>query len=298
MSRFTYTRSKVPVGQEIILEVAFTDSAGNPKDTETYPSVEILDASMTVVRALSANGVYRPAVGRYRLNYIIPDSFDVGLWNDRWVGTLDGYEIENIFDFTVDSVGSIEATGISIPERIYSLSDDDIEEDFTQEEIKGILRLRKYLKAKMRSVAYKPDGTMCPIMPDDQLDLMLCSALSEFNATPTLTAYGFDSQFLQTVGADIITQGAMLIAWSGQAVIEAGFEFTVQDNGVTYNPPPVSSTISSMYSTQLSDYRTKLARLKLNLKGAPRGMSAGGFLNSNRNVRVMRMRHLKEKRLY
>lgn len=295
MSRNVYNRSAVPVGEQLTLEVRFTDSAGNPKDTAAYPSVEILDAAMAVVRSLSSSGVVRTAVGQYKFVFTVPDGYQEGLWNDRWVGEVDGYENENIFDFTVSSVGAVQAVGSSVPEKVYSLDDSDIEEPFSQEEIKGILRLRKYLKARMRTTAYKPDGTLCPVMPDDQLDLMLCSALSEFNATPTLTAYGFDSQFIQTVCADIITQGAMLIAWAGQAVIEAGFEFTVQDNGVTYNPPPVSSTISSMYSAQLSDYRAKLKEIKRNQRPGPVGMGAGSLLVVNPVFR--RLRHLRERRI-
>lgn len=294
-SRNFYDRSTVPIGEQIILEAQFRDSAGNPKDTTSFPAVQILDAAMEIVRGLSASGVTRTACGRYRLSFIVPDGYLAGMWNDRWVGSLDGYTLENIFDFTVDSIGSVEATGSSVPEIEYSLSDDDLPEMFSQSEIQGILRMRKFLKARMRSNAYKPDGTPCPVLPDDQLNIFLCIGLAEFNATPTFTSIGFDDLWLQTIAVDVITQGAMLAAWASQAVIEAGFEFTINDNGVVYTPPPVSSTISSMYSAQLSDYRGKLKEIKRNIRPGPLGLGAGSILVVNPVFR--RLRHLRERRI-
>jgi hypothetical protein len=295
MAQNIYDRSAVPVGEKIILEAQFKDSAGNVKDTTAFPTIQILDAASAVAQSTTTSGVSRTAIGRYRFDFIVPDGYTEGLWNDRWTGIMDGYTIVDVFSFTVNSAGSVEVTGSSIPTVLYDLDDPEILEPFTQEEIKGILRLRKYLKARLRSTAFKPDGTACPVFSNDQLDLFLCSALSEFNATPTLTAFGFDAKFMQTVAADILTQGAMLIAWAGQAVIEAGFEWTVNDNGVTYNPPPVSSTITGLYSTQLSDYRAKLKEIKRNIRPGPLGLGAGSILVVSPLVR--RLRHLRERRI-
>jgi hypothetical protein len=290
-----YDRSSVPVGEIIQLEAQFKDSAGNVKDTEGFPSVEIMDAATLVSLPLTTSGVVRTAIGRYRIIYTVPDGYTQGMWNDRWVGLMDGYTIDNIFDFTVNSSGTVEETGSTVPETVYTLDDDEIPEPFSQDEIKGILRLRKYLKARLRSTAFKPDGTSCPVFDNDQLDLFICSALSEFNATPTFTSFGFDDMWIQTVAVDTITQGAMLIAWAGQAVIEAGFEWTVNDNGVTYNPPPVSTTITGLYNTQLSDYRAKLNKIKASIRPGPLGMGAGSLLVINPVFR--RLRHLRERRI-
>ena len=293
----TYDRSSVPEGASISLEASFRDSASNFKDPSVFPSVEIVDSTMSVVRALSSALVKRRACGQYSLEFTIPAGFEEGLWNDQWVAVLDGYSLDSVFDFTVNSQGSITASGSSVPDVEYELTDDDLAELFSQEEIKGILRLRKFLKTRMRSSAFKPDGTPCPVLPDTQLNMFLCIALAEFNATPTLTSYGFNEQWLQTVCMDVLTQGAMLVAWSAQAVIEAGFEFTVSDNGVVYTPPPISSTISSMYNSQLGDYRNKLKELKRNVRPGPKGMSAGSWFNGTNPV-FRRYRHLREKRIY
>lgn len=290
-----YQRDAVPLGGHIYLEVQFSDSAGNPKDADIIPTVSITDAATAEVRADSSSGVLRIAKGRYRLDYTVPDGFVAGMWNDIWSATLDGYSISNTFDFTVNPAGSIEAVGSSVPETTYSLSDEDLSFYFSNDEIRGILLLRKTLKTRLRTVAYKPDGTPCPAMDDDTLNQLLCAALSEFNATPTLTSFSFADNIIQTLAHDIITQGAMLGAWAGQAVIEAGFEFTVNDSGVTVQPPPVSSTISTMYNAQLSDYRSKLKEIKRNLRPGPMGLGAGSILVVNPVVR--RLRHLRERRI-
>lgn len=295
MSTIYYQRDAVPVGEKIRLEVLFKDSAENPKDTDSTPTIEIQDAASAEVLAATSNGVIRTAKGRYRYELIVPSSFMSGIWNDIWRGTMDGYDLIDVFDFTVNSQGTIETTGASVPETEYTLDDEEISYEYTQEEIRGILILRGMLKNRLRSTQYKPDGSTCPIFSNELLNTFLCAALAELNATPTLTTYSFADNVIQTLAADLMTQGAMLIAWSSQAIIEAGFELTVNDNGVTVNPPPVSSTITTMYNTQLSDYRAKLKEFKRNHRPGPVGMGAGSLLVINPVYR--RLRHRRENRL-
>lgn len=288
MARYVYKRDAVPVGELIKLEAQFTDSAGNSKDADFFPTVEITDSSSIEVRVASASQVFRTSVGNYRLEFTVPDGYDTGLWTDLWVGTIDGYQISNAFDFTVNSLGTIEASGASVPDKIYTLDDDDLDPVFSQEEIKGILRLRRMLKARLRSVAFKPDGSSCPRISNDILTEALWASLAELNATPVFTSYTFADQNIQTLASDLITQGAMLIAWSAQSVIEAGNEFTVNDNGVTVNPPPVSQAINTQYSAQMSDYRAKLKEFKRNHRPRAIGISMGGSFS---NIAYRRFRH-------
>lgn len=295
MANFFYNRAAVPLTEQIQLEVQFKDSAGNPKDTDSFPVVEITDAATVVVQPATDSGVIRLAVGRYRFDFTVPMGYTVGIWNDRWQAQMDGYVIDNMFDFNVTSVGSVEETGISVPPVHYELTDPDLEPVYTQEEIKGILLLRGLLKARLRSTAFKPDGTPCPVFSDEVLLQALRASLSELNATPTITGFTFADLIIQDLASDLITQGAMLICWSGQAIIEAGFEFTVNDNGVTVNPPPVSASINTQYSANLSDYRAKLKEFKRNLRPGGRAMLAGGLLGLN--PRVLALRHRKQNRL-
>lgn len=292
---FQYKRDIVPEGEIIVLEAQFFDSAGNEKDLTSFPIVEITDASSAEVRAASTAGVSRMARGLYRLTFPVPFGFAIGMWNDSWTGILDGYQLTNTFDFNVDSAGSIEVAGSSVPERIYTLDDEELTYEYSQEEIKGILLLRGLLKSRLRSTRYLPDGTPCSMFSNELLQTFLSASLSEINATPTLTAFSFADNIIQTLAADLVVQGAVLVAWSSQAIIEAGFELTVNDNGVSVNPPPVSSTISSMYNANLSDYRAKLKEFKRNLRPGPIGMGAGSILVTNPVTR--RLRHRKENRI-
>lgn len=295
MPQYNYTRAAVPVTENILLEVVFKDSAGNPKDPDTDPEIEITDAATAIVVSMTDSGITRTAIGHYRIDFTVPTGYTTGMWNDHWQANLDGYTISNVFDFNVTSAGSVEETGASVPPVEYTLDSPDLQPEYTQEEIKCILKLRGLLKTKLRSTAYKPDGSTCPVFSDAMLNDFLRASLSELNATPTLTCYRFSDHVVCCLAADLITQGAMLIAWAGQAIIEAGFEFTVNDNGVTVNPPPVSAAINTQYSAQLSDYRSKLREFKRNIRPGPLGMGAGSFLV--RSPQIMRLRHLKERRL-
>lgn len=291
MAQFVYNRDAVPVGSSIKLEVQYKDSAGNNKDADSTPTVRVLDADSTVVRAASSTGVGRLGLGYYRLEFAIEDGFEEGEWSDIWTASIDGYELVNTFTFIVNSIGSAEAVGTVVEEE-YEVGDDPNFGDYTQDEIKNINYLLKILKARLRNTAFKPDGSPCDVFDEDDLVSFLHVSLSEFNMTPTLTSYGFSDANVVALFSDILTQGAMLIAWSGQAIMESGREFTITDNGVVVQPPPVSSTINTQFSGQLADYRSKLREIKRNLRPGPRGMGAGSLLVTNPLTR--RLRHRKE----
>lgn len=296
MSKYTYNRDIVPVGGQIDLEVQFADSAGNPKDSTPPPSLSIFDAGLNPVQTVQSSALRRMATGYYRLRYTIPDGYIAGVWTDSWFGTVDGYEINAIFDINVNSVGSVQAVG-TVVDPVIEVGDDPWPSllDHTQEAKANINFLLRMLKSRLRSIAFKPDGSKCDIFSNEDLYYFLIISLSEFNLTPTITGYIFDDPLVRTLFADIITQGAMLQAWSGQAILEAGKEYSINDNGATISPPPVSSTITQMFNTQLSDYRSKLRELKHNLRPSPLGMSAGSFFA--RNPQVTRLRHLREKQI-
>lgn len=292
MVQYAYNRSVVPVTEQIRLEVQFRDSAGNAKDTDGYyPTINVVDSASSDVIATTTTGVVRVGVGYYRYTLTVPDGYAIGIWNDIWTGTIDGYSITAVFDFNVTSVGSIEAVGTTAPVEM-QIGDDPIN-IWTQPEILGINVLLKLLKARLKNNAFKPDGTPCNVFSDDELLGFLCASLSEFNSTPTITTYSFDNPVIYKLFPDAITQGAYLVAMVAQATVEAGREFTLNDNGVTINPPPVSSTITTLYNAQLSDYRAKLKEIKRNHRPGPIAYTAGGLLTSSPSVR--KLRHLRER---
>lgn len=290
---FVYTRESVPVGETIRLETQFRDSAGIPKDADSFPTVEVLDAATSQVVVATNSGVFRTGIGRYRYDLIVPTGFTSGLWNDTWSGAIDGYTLTSTFDFLVDSVGSIDAVGgIVQPQPQIG---DEPEVLFSREEIKNINVLLKILKSKVLNIKYDENGNLCPVFGDTDLVSYLCASLAEFNATPTITGYSFDNPLVATIWSDVITQGAYLVGMAAKAVHEAGREFVLNDNGVSINPPPVSSTITTLYNSQLGDYRAKLKEIKRNHRPAPYGMGAGSILVANPVYR--RLRHLRERRI-
>ncbi len=295
MPRYTYNRDGTPVGETIVLEVAFADILGNPKDSDSTPTVSIIDEDGTTVRATSATGVDWIGVGKYRLEFDVPDGYTSGTWSDTWTGAVDGYQINAAFNFLVSSIGTITATGPSVVDPAIEIGDDPWPSltDYSQNAKANINFLLKLLKSRLRSTGFKPDGSKCDLFSNDDLLQFLNIALSEFNLTPTITGFTFDDSLTRTLFADILTQGAMLAAWSGQAILEAGREYTINDNGATIQPPPVSSTISSMFNTQLSDYRNKMKEAKRNMRPAPLGMSGGSLFA--RQPATQRLRWLKEK---
>lgn len=288
MALYVYDRSSVPVGEQIDLETQFRDSAGNAKDADAYPTVRIEDANDAVVRAASSASVARVGVGLYRLRFTVPDGYAAGNWNDEWIGSVDGYSIRATFSFTVDSIGSIEAVGTVVEEELELGDDPGI--TYTQEEILGINVLLKGLKTRLRNTAITPDGTPCPIVPDAELIDYLRMSLSEFNVMPTITYYLFSDELVYGLFSDVIIEGAFLQALSAVAILSAGQEFTVVDNGVSIQPPNVSGAINTVISSRQSLYLEKLKALKHGIKPSPRGFSAGKLLSTNTRTRILRHR--------
>lgn len=293
MSIYVYDRSSVPVGSRIDLETQFRDSAGNAKDTDSYPTVRIEDSLDAVVRAASSGSVARVGVGLYRLRFTIPDGYEPGTWNDEWIGSVDGYSVRATFSFVVDSVGSIEAVG-TVVETPMELGDDpDI--TYTQEEILGINILLKGLKTRLRNTAISPDGTPCPVVPDEELIDYLRMSLSEFNVMPTITYYLFSDELVYGLFSDVIIEGAFLQTLSAMAILSAGQEMVITDNGVTVTPPPISSTINAVIGSRQPLYLEKLKALKHGIKPSPRGFGAGS-LNTT-NPKTKQLRHRRENQI-
>lgn len=288
MPTYVYDRSAVPVGSQIDLETQFRDSAGNAKDTDAYPTVRIEDADNVVVRSASNASVARVGLGLYRLRFEIPDGYEPGVWNDEWIGAVDGYSVRATFAFTVDSIGTIEAVG-TVVAPVLELGDDP-DFTYTQAEILGINVLLKGLKARLRNTAISPDGTPCPVVPDAELIDYLRMSLSEFNVMPTITYYLFSDELVYGLFSDVIIEGAFLQALSAVAILSAGQEFTVVDSGVSIQPPNVSGTINTVITSRQSLYLEKLKGLKRGIKPSPRGFGSGSLLVPNVKTRAQRHR--------
>jgi len=124
--------------------------------------------------------------------------------------------------------------------------------------------------------------------------LLRCS-LSEFNQTPHFTAFTFEDPVSYDRFAHVIVEGACIVAWGAQRLIEAGKEFNIQDNGISLSPPALSATLNNELSQFLSGHRENLKYIKNSIKPYPIGF--GGFRVLAVSPAYSRLRHLRERRI-
>ena len=189
---------------------------------------------------------------------------------------------------------------------------DQVDFDFSDEELNGVNILLKYLKSRLRSTGRKPvrdqygamvkdaDGIItyeeCNVFSDEILVCFLCQALSEFNMVPFFTTYSFHHSDITTTFSSLIVEGAYIVALASQALIEKGRDFTISDGGISYQPPQLGDFLSSQYNNWLSTYRDRLKFIKNNIRPGPQGF--GTFTNlTSGATSIKRLRHLKERKI-
>ena len=247
-------------GRTVDLYVRFVDAAGNPVNTDETPTVAITDSAGASIRTASNLGISLvDDPGLYLLTYSIPLATLDGYSNDTWAAIIGGETITTTFEFQVMEGGT--ATAVGEPNHTPG---DTVEFNFSQEEIAGMNILLKVLKKRLKSSGQikqpAADGSGnyeivdCPIFTDEELICFLVNGLSGFNQFPHFTAYTFADSQIQGLFMDVVIQGAVLLALAAQALIERGREFSITDNGVTYQPPAVSEMLATQYTAQLTDY--------------------------------------------
>jgi len=287
-------------GRIVDLYVRFVDATGAPVNADNTPQIEIHDSAGTLRQRLTNIGVglvNDDQDGLYHYVYEIPENAPDGYWTDRWLAEIGNETVESSFEFYVTSSGDI-----SEDDEPVFVPGDDVPWDFTQDEVYGINILLKMVKCRVKN-----DGTRkvregntyidvpCSIFTDTELVCFLVNSLSSFNQYPHFTQFHFSDVQIYELFAEIITQGAVLLALAAQALIEKGREFSITDNGVTYQPPQVSEILNSQYSAQLQDYKEKLKQIKTSLKPEPRGL--GTFRVTAINPNFLRLRHLRERQI-
>lgn len=287
------------VGRTVDLYVRFVDAVGNPVNADDTPSVQIYDSEGTQQRALSNVGVglAQTETGLYLLSYSIPSTGPDGYYTDRWVADIGETQVENTFSFLVTTSGEI-----SIASEVEFTPGDDIPWDFTKEEAYGINVLLKMLNPRLKNTGTRKVRSgneyieiPCSIFTTAELTSFLVNSLSSFNQYPHFTEYSFADPQIYGIFADVILQGAVLLALAAQALIEKGREFSITDNGVTYQPPAVSDMLNTQYNEQLGDYKEKLKMIKASLK--PRGKGLGTYRMTAVAPAYLRLRHLRGRQI-
>lgn len=281
------------------LTIQFKDTAGSPIDTDSFPTISIVQPSGLVFMAPTSVGVARIGIGKYSYIFTAPINPALGVWNDIWVGYINGFRVEANFQFIISLS---DLAGVNIDGYVTLGQDPGFQ--YSQAAIKNINKLLRSLKARLNSSgkAKSTDGygniqyVDCDIFSIDMLVTFLATALWDFNQVPFFTFFQFDDDnFVEQFG-EILVEGATLQALASKALIERGREFSITDNGLNFNPPTVSELLTTQYSALLAHYDAKLKMIKASIRPKPLGLGVWG-MNSGINPAVARMRHNRARRI-
>jgi hypothetical protein len=281
------------------LIIQFKDSTGTPIDLDSFPKISIIQPSGLVLLAATSVGVTRMDVGKYSYVFTCPINGPLGVWNDVWMGYVNGFRIEQQFQFIISMT---DLPGINIDG--YEKLGNDPGFDYSQAAIKNINKLIKSLRARLnsRGKAKSTDsfGNViyidCDIFSVEMLTSFIATALWDFNQVPYFTFFQFDNDnFVEQFG-EVLVEGATLYALASKALLERGREFQLSDNGINFTPPTVSEIMMTQYNSLMTQYWDKLKYIKNSLRPAPLGLGVFS-LNSGINPQIARQRHLRARRL-
>jgi hypothetical protein len=288
------------VTDQVDLTIQFKDQNGNPINTDSFPKISIVQPSGLVLLAPTSVGVTQIGVGRYSYIFTVPINGPYGVFNDDWVGYVNGFRVEEEFSFVVvkTDIPAINLDG-------YMHLGDSVPFEYSQTAILNINKLIKSLKARLNSAgkAKSVDSfgntifVDCDIFSIDMLVTFLATALWDFNQVPFFTFFTFDdTNFVDQFG-EILVEGATLYALASKALIERGREFSITDNGINFNPPTVSELMNTQYNTLLTHYWDKLKMIKASLRPNPKGLGLFSMSSGGLNPAVRRLRHLRSRQI-
>jgi hypothetical protein len=289
----------IDVTDQVNLTVQFRDPSGNPINTDSYPTISIVQPSGLVCLSPTSAGVSQIGVGKYSYIFTVPINGPYGVYNDIWVGFINGLRLQSNFEFIVYHT---QTPGINTDG--YAHLGDDPGFDYSQCAVKNINKLIKSLRARLNSggKAKSSDGygnvtyVDCDIFSVDMLVTFLATALWDFNQVPFFTSFDFDDDMFVKQFGEILVEGATIYSLGSKALIERGREFTLTDNGLNFNPPTVSELMQTQAAALLTVYGEKLKMIKASLRPNPKGLGVFS-MNSGMNPAWARLRHLRARRL-
>lgn len=284
---------------QVNLVIQFKDTNGNPVDTDTFPQISISQPNGSILFPLTTLGVTRVATGKYSYIFSAPINGPLGIWNDVWVGYINGFRVEQQFQFIIHTT---QMPGINSDG--YIALGDDPGFQYSQIAINNINKLIKMLRGRLNSSGKtkKTDAygnvmyVTCDIYSVEMLVTFLATALSDFNQVPHFTSFTFDDDAFVAQFGEILVEGATLYSLASKALIERGREFQITDNSISFNPPTVSELLNTQYNTLLTSYNEKVKFIKNSLKPAPLGLGVFG-MTSAMNPAISRLRHLRSRRI-
>jgi hypothetical protein len=288
------------LNDQVSLTIQFKDAFGNPVNTDSYPTVSIIQPSGLVLLAPTSVGVGQLDTGLYNYIFTVPYAGPYGVYCDDWVGFVGGFRVESLFNFVVDhtELPAINTDG-------YVHLGDDVGFQYSQHAIKNINKLIKSLRARLNSSGKAKASDSfgntiyvdCDIFSVDMLTTFIATALWDFNQVPYFTFFSLeDGAFVEQFG-EVLVEGATLYALASKSLIERGREFTITDNGLNFNPATVSELMMSQYSALATAYWTKLKFIKDSLRPHVRGLGVFS-MQSGINPAFARLRHLRARQIF
>lgn len=190
-------RGAALAGNDIVLRAVFTDADGCLVDLDTVPDIYIYDESVetsTIVSEADA-GTYTSALagplsatrlstGYYTYTYSVPSGGDAGSWHDLWVGTINGTNDYEYFDFQVTK--GFEASSQNLGQNMMVII--ELAGTITNSDASETLAPVDLYYTTLYSPLYaSPDlvrlemGKWIEYVPDDTIALMLHIASKEAN---------------------------------------------------------------------------------------------------------------------
>lgn len=287
--------------QYVNLTVQFKDGMGNLVNTDVFPSVSIVSPSGLVILSPTTIGVTNVSTGQYSFIFQAPIAGPYGVYNDIWVGYINGFRVESTFSFVVAHT-DLPASGLNSDG--YIALGDDPGFNYSQTALFNINKVLKMMRARLNSAgkskSIDSNGNViyvdCDIFSVDMLTTFVAMSLNKFNSTPYFTGFTFeDSTFFATF-SEVIAEGAVLFALASQALIERGREFQLTDNGINFNPPTVSELLNTEYNTTLTHYWEQLRYIKNSMRPQPKSLGVFSMTNSL-NPAIRRLRFLRARQI-
>lgn len=298
LTTLTTRNQLIDVNMTVQLVAQFTNVAGIPVNLDSFPTVSIVAPTGLVVLTATTAGVMQLDVGKYQFNFLVPYSGPYGQWNDIWMGTLNGAQLANSFDFTVvhTDVPALNSDG-------YVHLMDDPGYNYSQIAMRNINKVAKVVKARLNNngLSKSTDAygnvvyVNCDVFSADMIITFVANSLSEFNQIPYFTYFTWEDTLIINEFLAILVDGAVLMALASQALIERGREYSLTDNSINFTPPSMAELLETQYSVLITNYFEKIKYVKNSMRPSPHGMGTLRIIGNN--PQFMKLRHLRQRQL-
>src|ERR1700722_17915099 len=169
------------------LTITFKDAGGNPINTDSFPTVSIVQPSGLVMLVPTSVGVSQLGTGMYSYFFTAPINGPLGVWNDVWTGYINGFRVEASFQFIVNMT---QIPQVASDDQVHLGQDPGYH--YSQCAIKNINKLIKSLRARLNSSGKAKSADAfgnvtyvdCDIFSVDTLTAFIATALWDFNQIP------------------------------------------------------------------------------------------------------------------